>query len=107
MNYKEKRKQNNYIQNNMYQGKHSKSIHKGLKTSLLLLVCMLVFGWLFYQNILQYKAGLVTNSVFYWLYTNISLTILKMLYGLLCVLILIAGIWDVQRLKAIKNNKTN
>jgi len=107
MSLKYKRKENIYIQNNMYEGKSSKSVYKGLKASLFLLTCMLFFGWIFYQNIVAYKAGLVTTSILYWLYSNIGTTILSIIYGLLCVLILIAGIWDVKRLKAIKNKNND
>ncbi len=107
MGLKQQRKDNIYIQNNMYEVKSSKSVYKGLKSCLFLLVCMLFFGWMFYQSILEYKAGLKTTSILYWLYTTIGTTVLTIVYGLLCVLILFAGIWDVKRLKSIKSEQND
>ncbi len=104
MSLKQERKNNIYVQNNMYEGKNSKSVYKGLKSSLFLLACMLFLGWFFHQNILEYKKGLATSSILYWLYTIFGIHILSILYGLLCSLILFIGIWDIKRLKKIKKN---
>lgn len=105
MSVRKDRKKNTHIQNNMYEGKSSKSIYKGLISSLFLLASLLFFGVLFYQNILEYEKGLTTESILFWLYKNSHLNFLILFYVLCCFLILIIGVLDVKRLKKLRNKK--
>ncbi|WP_299902619.1 hypothetical protein [uncultured Aquimarina sp.] len=94
-----------FIQHHMYEGKHSKSIYKGFKTSMFILISLLIIGGFTYRELLQYEAGFISNNFLFWLYEHIGFMGIKIMYGFICLLVVCIGIWDVRRLKKIKNNE--
>lgn len=100
------KKDNIFIQNNMYESKHSKSIYKGFKACMFILLSVFVIGWVNYKKLLLFEQGYVSDSPLYWLYKNTGTTILKIIFILLCMAIVLFGIWDIKRLKSLrKKNK--
>lgn len=103
MSLKQQRRDNIHIQNNMYESKSSKSVYKGLKACLFILLCLLFIGYMNYQKLMLYDTGYKSNTSMYWLYSHIGIQTLVIAFSVLCVLIICIGIWDVKRLKAMKN----
>jgi len=95
---------NVFIQNHMYEGKHSKSVYKGFKSCMIILACLLFFGWVKYPELLQYEAGYSSKTLLFWLYKYVGAGILKLSFVVLCVLLIGIGIWDVRRLKRVQQN---
>ncbi|SDF54133.1 hypothetical protein SAMN04487992_12313 [Cellulophaga baltica] len=104
MSLKEKRKENIHIQNNMYEGKSSTSVYKGLKTCLFMIVCLLIIGWINYPKLVEFEAGYTSSGILYILYKYLGINTLIVIFIILCISIIVLGIWDVKRLKAIKND---
>jgi len=88
----------------MYEGKHSKSVYKGFRACLFILMSLFI-GWVNYKNLLLFEQGYVSDSPLYWLYKNTGITILKTVFMVLCTAIFLLGIWDVKRLKTLKDKR--
>jgi len=96
------KKDNIFIQHNMYEGKHSKSVYKGFKTCMFILVSLCFVGWINYKKLLLFEQGYTSQSPLYWLYKHTGINTLKIVFIILCIAIILLGIWDIKRLKSLR-----